>query len=97
MDSWNSILNYRLGKGFIRYRPSLCGTWMSEDKVSILISKELYDKAKKYIEEHGGFSSVEELVEFVLSEVLTEEEPESVYSKEEEEKIKERLRALGYL
>jgi len=68
-----------------------------EDKVTIQIPKKLYEKAKKYIEQHGGFSSVEELVEFVLNEVLTEEEPEYVYSKEEEEKVKERLRALGYL
>ena len=71
---------------------------MSEDKVPVYISKSLYDKAKKYIEEQGGFSSVEELVEFVLNEVLAEEEqPEQVFSKEEEEKVKERLRALGYL
>ena len=70
---------------------------MSEDKVAISISRSLYAKAEEYIKKHGGFSSVEELVEFVLGEVLSEEEPEYVYSKEEEEKVKERLRALGYL
>ena len=71
---------------------------MSEDKVSINISRSLYEKAKDYIEKHGGFSNVEELVEFVLNEVLAEEfEETKVYSEEEEEKIKERLRALGYL
>jgi len=43
----------------------------SEDKVSIEISKQLYEKAKKFIKEQGGFSSVEELVEFLLQEVLT--------------------------
>lgn len=69
---------------------------MSSTKVSIGISKDLYEKIKKYIEEHGGFSSVEEFVEFVLNEVLSEEISEKVYSEEEEEKIKERLRALGY-
>lgn len=70
---------------------------MSSEKVTIQISKELYDKAKKFIETHGGFSSVEEFVEFILREVLTEETEEFRLSKEEEEKIKERLRALGYI
>ncbi len=69
----------------------------SEDKVSIEISKQLYEKAKKFIKEQGGFSSVEELVEFLLQEVLTEEEGGKELSKEEEEKVKERLRALGYI
>ena len=69
---------------------------MSE-KVQISISKETYERAKRYIEEQGGFSSVEELVEFVLSEVLTEEAEEEVFTKEEEEKVKERLRRLGYI
>jgi len=68
-----------------------------EDKVSIKISKEIYEKAKKFVESESGFSSVEELVEFVLNEVLSEEESEYPYSKEEEEEIKKRLRALGYL
>lgn len=72
---------------------------MSEEKVTIKISKEIYEKAKKYIEKYGGFNSVEELVEFVLNETLSEEteETQKVYSKEEEEKVKERLRALGYI
>jgi len=69
---------------------------MDKDKVQISISKELYDKALKFIKEQGGFNSVEELVEFLLREVLTEEERVEL-SKEDEEKIKERLRALGYI
>ncbi|OYT44700.1 MAG: CopG family transcriptional regulator [Desulfurococcales archaeon ex4484_42] len=69
---------------------------MDKDKVQISISKELYDKALKFIKEQGGFNSVEELVEFLLREVLTEEEHVEL-SKEDEEKIKERLRALGYI
>lgn len=68
-----------------------------EEKVPIYVRKELYEKAKKFIEEQGGFKSVEELVEFLIDEA-TELEPETeVLSKEEEEKIKERLRDLGYL
>ncbi len=67
------------------------------EKVPVYISKELYDKIKKFIETQGGFSSIEEFVEFVLNEVLSEETPSYTLSKEEEEKVKERLRALGYI
>ncbi len=70
---------------------------MSEDKVSIRISRQLYEKAEKFIKEQGGFSSVEELVEFMLNEILSETESSTSLSKEEEEKIKERLRSLGYI
>ena len=71
---------------------------MTENKVSINISKELYEKIRKEVEEsQGEFKSVEDYVEFVLREILKEEEEESVYTPEEEEEIKKRLRALGYL
>jgi len=70
---------------------------MSE-KVSVCISKELYEKAKKFVEESSGeFKSVDDFVEFVLKEVLEEEVEERAYTPEEEEEIKRRLRALGYL
>ncbi|RLF02386.1 MAG: CopG family transcriptional regulator [Thermoprotei archaeon] len=70
---------------------------MSE-KVSVEISKDLYEKALKYIEScQGEFKDVSELVEFVLRELLSEEEEENVFTPEEEEKIKERLRSLGYI
>ncbi len=39
---------------------------------------------------------MEEFVNFVLEELISEEK-ESVLSPEEEEKVKERLRALGYI
>ncbi len=67
------------------------------DRVSIQIRRELYEKAKKFIEEQGGFNSVEELIEFLLEEALSMEVPEQKMSKEDEEKVKERLRALGYI
>ncbi|RLI40665.1 CopG family transcriptional regulator, partial [Candidatus Bathyarchaeota archaeon] len=46
-----------------------------------------------------GFSSVSGYVTYVLREVLSEEEEEEkeVFSKEDEEKIKARLKALGYI
>jgi len=66
------------------------------DKVEIKISKEVYELLEKTVEESGGeFSSVEELAEFILREALSEEE--EVYTPEEEEEIKKRLRSLGYL
>jgi hypothetical protein len=70
---------------------------MSEDKVPIYISKKLYNEIKKRVEEsQDAFKSVEEYVEFVLNEVVKEEE-ELSYSPEEEEEIKRRLKSLGYL
>ncbi|RLG49836.1 MAG: CopG family transcriptional regulator [Thermoproteota archaeon] len=45
----------------------------------------------------GEFNSVDDVSKFVLKEVLSEEEQESVYTPEEEEEIKKRLRSLGYL
>ena len=68
-----------------------------EDKVELRISRELYEKAERFIKESGGFSSVEELIEFLLREVLEAEEQPQGLTKEEEEKVKERLRSLGYI
>jgi len=68
-----------------------------EEKVSIEISKEIYEKLKKVVEESGGeFKSINELAEFILREALSEEE-ETVYTPEEEEEIKRRLKSLGYI
>lgn len=68
---------------------------MSE-KVKIEISKDVYDLLVKTVEEsEGEFKSPEELLEFIIRETLGEEE--RVYTPEEEEKIKENLRSLGYL
>jgi len=74
---------------------------MMEEKnyVTISIPKTLYDKIKERIE-NTDFTSVSEYVTYILREVLAnleEEEKEEIFNDEEEEKIKERLRALGYL
>lgn len=69
---------------------------MRGEKISIQISKNIYQKAKKFIEDQGGFSNVEELIEFLLNEVLSEEELDKRLTKEEEERVKRRLRSLGY-
>ena len=45
-----------------------------------------------------GFTSVSSYVTYVLREIIAEdEESEEAFSKEDEERVKERLRALGYL
>ncbi|MCQ6254478.1 ribbon-helix-helix domain-containing protein [Methanocaldococcus sp.] len=66
---------------------------------TVSIPIQLYEKIKKRIE-GTGFTSVSDYVTYVLREVLAsleEDEKEEVFSEEEEEKVKERLRALGYL
>lgn len=66
------------------------------EKRAIEISREVYELLKKTVDESGGeFKSIEELAEFILKEALSEEE--EVYTPEEEEEIKRRLRSLGYL
>lgn len=73
---------------------------MSEKKfTTISIPTTLADKIKKRID-GTGFHSLSSYVTYVLRELLASmegEETEEVLTKEEEEKIKERLKALGYL
>ena len=71
---------------------------MSDEYVAVKIPKSLYDEIRKRVKESGGeFKDAEEYVTFVLSEVVKEDEEENVYTPEEEEEIKRRLRQLGYL
>lgn len=73
------------------------GVGFLKEEVSIQIPRKLYEKVLKEVEKsHGEFKSVEEYVQFVLEELLKEEE-EYTYTPEEEEEIKKRLRALGYI
>ncbi|MBN2602948.1 MAG: CopG family transcriptional regulator [Candidatus Thermoplasmatota archaeon] len=73
---------------------------MNEEKkyTTISIPTPLAEKIKKRIK-GTGFHSLSSYVTYVLREVIagTEEEREEVFTKEDEEKVKERLRALGYL
>jgi hypothetical protein len=70
---------------------------MMSEKVSISISKDLFDLIKKQVENSdGAFTDIEEYVEFVLSEVI-KEEAGSGFTSDEEEQIKERLKNLGYI
>jgi Arc/MetJ-type ribon-helix-helix transcriptional regulator len=64
-----------------------------DSKVTLKIPKELYDKIDEKIS-GTSFSSVEE---YVVSKLENEFPTEPVYTKEEEELIRERLRKLGYI
>ena len=62
-------------------------------------SRGLYEKIKRMIE-GTGFTSVSDYVTFILREILAsieEELKDKAFSKEDEERIKRRLKALGYL
>ena len=70
---------------------------MKEERKAVLLPAELYNRVGERAKA-TGFGSVEEYVSFVLEEVLKEdEEAEKAFSPEEEEEVKKRLRALGYL
>lgn len=57
----------------------------------VKLSKDLYDKVKQ-IAELSGYSSVDEFVVHVL-----EREISKVNKDDDEEKLKERLKGLGYI
>lgn len=65
---------------------------------SVSIPTPLFEKVKERIE-GTGFSSVSSYVVYVLREVLSEEagQQSEPFTGEDEERVKERLRALGYL
>jgi hypothetical protein len=68
-------------------------------ETTIEISQELYRKIRAKLDE-SGFDSVDEYVEFVMNEFVSESEEgagQPDVSEDDEKKIKERLRSLGYL
>jgi DNA replication initiation complex subunit (GINS family) len=64
--------------------------------VKIEISDDLYQKIQERIKNLPEHKSVDEYAQKILAEKLNEKRNE-VYSKEDEEKIKSRLKGLGYL
>ncbi len=66
---------------------------------TITIPKVLYEKLKGGIE-GTGFSSVSDYVTYVMREItasMEEEKKKKPFSKEDEERVKKRLKALGYI
>jgi len=72
------------------------GGAMTGDKVPIYIKKELYDKIKKIVEE-GGFSSVEDFIEYLIEQAIEMGEGETEFTPEDKDKVSERLKDLGYI
>ncbi|MBC7360734.1 MAG: CopG family transcriptional regulator [Candidatus Aminicenantes bacterium] len=70
---------------------------MEKEFTPVLIPTSLYKKIEEKIK-GTEFSSVSSYITKVLRETLAkEEENKEVFTAEEEEKIKERLKALGYI
>ncbi len=68
------------------------------ERKAVHVAAVLYDRVAKRVSA-AGFDSVDESVTFVLEEVLRDdsEEDRPTFREEEEEEVKKRLRALGYL
>ncbi len=72
---------------------------MSEEEIAVTLSipKKLYERIQKEAED-TGFKKVEEFIIYVLEQLVETSGFEGeAMSKEDEEKVKERLRALGYI
>lgn len=64
---------------------------------TVSIPTPLFKKIEKRIK-GTGFTSVSSYVKYVLREIVAEEEEEKEpFTKEDEERVKARLRALGYI
>ncbi len=65
---------------------------------TVSIPTSLFKKVEERIK-GTGFTSVSSYVTYVLREIVTEEEEEAEesFTKEDEERVKARLRALGYM
>lgn len=70
----------------------------NENHTTILIPTPLAEKIKKRIQ-GTGFTSLSLYVTYVLSEIISDSDTEESedFSKEDEDRIKARLRSLGYL
>lgn len=74
---------------------------MNEEFSLIKISTELLNKIEKRIQD-TEFKTAQDYISFVLEEVIKDDDDqednlEETFSEEDEEKIKGRLKALGYL
>ncbi len=71
---------------------------MAEEKkyTTVSIPTPLFEKIQKKIE-GTGFTSVSDYVTFVLREILAHSNDQEAFTEEDEKKVKERLKSLGYL
>ena len=71
---------------------------MGADKVTLKIPRPLYERIKSIIEP-SGFSSVNEFVVYILRDLISRVKSDSASSElsaEEVDRIRQRLRNLGY-
>ncbi|OGD22811.1 MAG: CopG family transcriptional regulator [Candidatus Aminicenantes bacterium RBG_16_63_16] len=69
---------------------------MDKELMAVSIPATLYRKIEETIK-GTGVASVEDYVAKVLREKLSLAAPGEAFTKEDEEKVKERLKALGYI
>jgi len=70
---------------------------MAKKKKKILVPVSIFKKVKKLAEKEN-IDSVEEYVVKILEEKIAEKQnKDDKFSKEDEEKVKKRLKALGYM
>lgn len=74
---------------------------MSEEKAkkkftSVSIPTFLFQKIQERMG-RSGFPSVSSYVAYVLREILTEAKPDGLLTRDDAEKVKDRLRSLGYI
>ena len=70
----------------------------TSDKVTIKIPRPLYEKISRVIEE-SGYNSVTDFTVYVLRDLVASHDVAGVSKPQQEdmERVKQRLRALGYL
>lgn len=69
---------------------------MKEKKIKVAIPKSLYKRIEENIK-NSQDSTVSEFVTRILEEKLSSKGSDEDFSSEDEEKVKERLKALGYM
>jgi len=69
---------------------------MDKELMAVSIPASLYRKIEETIKAAGD-SSVDDYVTKALREKLSQAGPGEAFSEEDEEKVKERLKALGYI
>jgi len=68
---------------------------MDKELMAVSLPASLYHKIEEAIK--GTGASVEDYVAKVLREKLSQAGPGEAFTKEDEDKVKERLKALGYI
>ncbi|HOW86915.1 MAG TPA: CopG family transcriptional regulator [Candidatus Aminicenantes bacterium] len=71
---------------------------MDKEFTTVSIPTSLYKKIEEFVKKGTEYRSVSSYAAKVLRDSLTKDEPKTeVFSKDDEEKVKERLKALGYI